>query len=254
MLKHNIIEKSDSSYGANIVLIKKKDGSYRFAVDYRKLNLIVKDTVFPLISLEDVINSLAEATPRVFSVLDLRSGYQQIKLTPDSMDKTTFISHVGSFRYTRLPFGIVNSEAAFSHMLYTVLKGVLFKFTLSYIDDIFIYSSSMQEHLGHLEEVFARFRKAKLELHPAKCQFGVKSVVFLGNVISSEGIAPDPSRMKAMKEFPAPKDVKTLRQLLGLTNYYRRYCGGYSHIIQPLLKLLRKDTPFVWDEKCQAAF
>ena len=254
MLKHNIIEESDASYGANIVLIKKKDGSYRFAVDYRKLNQIVKDTVFPLISLEDVIDSLAEATPKVFSVLDLRSGYQQIKLTPDSKDKTTFISHLGSHRYLRMPFGLVNSGASFGHMLYSVLKGIQFKHVLSYVDDCFVYSSDMQTHLGHLEEVFSRFRKAKLRLHPAKCQFGVKSVIFLGNVISSEGMAPDPSRIKAMKKFPAPKDVKTLRQLLGLTNYYRRYCRGYSHIIQPLLKLLRKNTPFVWDEECQAAF
>jgi len=120
MLENGIIEESKAAYGANVVLIQKKAGTYRFAVDYRQLNLITKEMVWPLVTLEDVVDSLSEATPRVFSVLDLRSGYQQILLAPESREKSTFITHLGSFQYLRLPFGMLNSGAAFGQMMYSI--------------------------------------------------------------------------------------------------------------------------------------
>ena len=254
MLEHGIIEESKAAYGANVVLIQKKDGAYRFAVDYRQLNLITKEMVWPLVTLEDVVDSLSEATPRVFSVLDLRSGYQQILLEPESREKSTFITHMGSFQYLRLPFGLLNSGAAFGQMMYSVLKNIMFKYILSYVDDCFIYSSCWRDHMEHLREVFRRLREARLKLHPKKCQFGVRSVSFLGHTISDKGLAPDPEKIKVMKEFPAPKNQKALRSYIGLTNFYRRYVRGYSHVVAPLLRLLKNDTQFVWDQECQNAF
>ena len=208
----------------------------------------------PLITMEDVIDSMSENQPKIFSLLDLKSGYWQVPLDPETAHKSAFSTHQGHFEFTRMPFGLCNAPFAFQNLMHTVLRKMIFKYCLVYIDDVIVFSKNMDEHIQHLTEIFERFRQAKLKLHPSKCEFGLKKVLYLGHVLSDEGVQMDPNKITKMKDFPRPHSQKSLRQFLGLVGFYRRYIDGYSHITNPLNKLLKKDTKFEWDDDCEAAF
>lgn len=173
--------------------MKKKDGSWRFTVDYRKLNQITVPISQPLPRIEDVFDALGESKARIFSTLDLNLAYFQIPLDPETRQKSAFVTHEGVFEFTGMPFGLRNAPMSFQLLMSLVLKGLNWKFVLCYIDDILVFSSNLETHLQHLKEVFQRLRDAKLTLKPSKCKFGLDKVVFLGHVISSEGVSVEPS-------------------------------------------------------------
>ena len=254
MLKNDIIEPSNSIWAAPVVMCKKKDGTYRFAVDYRDLNAVTEPINFPLPRLEDVIDSVGENNSKVFTVLDLKAGFHQIPLDESAAHKTTFVTHNGAYAFKRMPYGIKNGSVAFQTAMATVLRGINFKYALVYVDDILIHSSNFDEHLLHLQNVFDRLNDANLKLQPKKCNFAAKRVEYLGHYFSKNGIEVNPSKIEAVKTYPVPKTQKQLKAFLGLTNYYRRFVKDYAKISAPLNRLLKKDTEYNWTSECDQAF
>ena len=252
MLSQDVIKVSTSPWSSPVVLVKKKDGTMRFCVDYRKLNAVTKKDSYPLPRIDDALDALSGS--KYFSTLDLQSGYHQVAMDSDSIEKTAFTSHAGLYEYNVMSFGLTNAPPTFQRLMQRVLHGLDWKICLVYIDDVIIFSETFQEHLSRLATVFDRLREANLKLKPSKCHFARSSVNFLGFVVSSEGILPDPSKLNAVETFPVPSSVKDIRSFLGLCNYYRRFVKDFAKIASPLNRLTRKSVPFVWDPSCEAAF
>jgi len=173
-LENDIVCPSTSVWNSPVVLVKKKDGSWRFTVDYRALNKVTKPISHPLPRLEDVFDSIGESQATIFTSLDLNSAYFQMALDPETKHKAAFVTHEGVFEWNRLPFGLKNAPMSFQMLMSQVLRGLHWKFALCYIDDILIYSKDFEEHLDHLDKVFSKLRQANLTLNPKKCNFGVE--------------------------------------------------------------------------------
>ena len=224
----------------------------RFCVDYRKLNKVTKKDSFPLPLIADTLDSLSGTS--VYSTLDMKAGYWQIELDPSAREKSAFVTHNGLYEFLVMPFGLTNSGASFQRLMGHILRGLEYRFALIYIDDIIIFSRSVEEHLVHLEEVFRRLRQANVKLNPKKCSFVKQKVEYLGHVVTPEGVSPNPDKVRVVQEFPTPTNLKELRNLLGLANYYRRFVKGFSHIANPLNALSKKGVSFKWTEECAVAF
>ena len=252
--EHGSISKSNTLWQAPVLLVKKKSGDYRFAVDFRGLNKVTYPINFPITHFQDVVDCLGQAKASIYSVLDMAQGFFQLPLHPETKHKTGFVTHQGVWEFNRLPFGLMNSPMAFSMVLTEVLRGFSYKFALTYIDDCLIFSKSFEEHLVHLSQVFDRFRKANLKLKPSKCHFAAKEVKYLGHRFTQEGIGVDNEKTAAVVDFPTPKNQTDVRAFLGLSGYYRRFVQGYAEIARPLNQLLRKDSKWQWTDQCEAAF
>ena len=254
LLKHGIIEPSRSEWRSPVVMVKKKDGTYRFACDYRRLNSLTEKQSYPMPKLEDVWDLIGETKPQYFSVLDLASGFWQIRMDPETKHKASFVTRSGQYTWNRLPFGLRNSPITFQQTMNDVLRDLIAKSCIVYVDDIIVFSNTFDEHLQHLQEVFDRLRKANLTLKFSKCKFAVQRVKYLGHILSPEGVLPDPEKVKIIQDWQPPTNPKQVRQFLGLANYYRRFVEKYSSIAKPLQNLTKKDEPWNWTEKCQKAF
>ena len=259
MLNTNLIKPSTSEWNSPVVLVKKKDGSWRFAVDYRKLNQITIPISHPLPRVEDVFDAIGESKAKLFTSLDLNSAYFQIPLDPSTSHKSAFVTHEGVFEFSRMPFGLRNSPMSFQASMSLVLKGLNWKFVLCYIDDILIFSSNFQEQITHLNEVFQRFREANVTLKPNKCNFCVDKVMFLGHTITEKGVLVDNAKTDKIKNYPVPKSQKELRAFLGRCNYYRRFVKNFSKIAVPLNSLFKKKISKTfsksdWDDNCERSF
>ena len=251
MMKEGIVEESSSPWASPVVIVKKKDNSLRFCVDYHRLNAVTRKDVFPLPRIDDLLDQLAGKT--VFTTLDAKRGYWQIKVDEKSKDKTAFITHEGLYEFRVMPFGLCNAPATFQRVMQRILSG-MDKFCNVYIDDILIFSRNVKDHQKHLELVFERLMKFNLRLHPTKCQLARAKVEYLGHVVSSEGVTPNPEKLRAVESFPVPTNVRAVREFLGLCSYYRKFVSGFSKIATPLHQLLKADIKFVWTEDCQHAF
>ena len=207
---------------------------------------------FPIPLIAETLDALHGT--QFFSTLDLRSGFWQIPLDKSSRAKTAFITHRGLYEWTTLPFGINNSPGTFQRLMTHLLTNIQYKYALIYIDDVIVFSKSFDDHLLHLEEVFKRFRDANLKLKPSKCYFARSELEYLGHIVGRKGASPNPKKVKAVEEFPVPKNVKQVRSFLGLAGYYRRFVKNFAKIASPLNKLLQKSEKFVWAEPCQDAF
>ena len=254
MLDAGIIEPSSSCWSSPVVLVRKKSGQIRFCVDYRKLNAVTKSISFPLPQLNDVFDAMAEGRPKYFSLLDLRSGYHQLPLHPDTKEKSSFVTHEGQFQFRTSPFGLKNLPSFFQLLMARVFQNLHFKNVLVYLDDILIYSKSFDLHLVHLQEVFNRLKDANLKLNPEKCAFGLDKILYLGHVLGPEGVSVDNSKIEVIQSYPRPTCPKEIRSFLGLASYYRRFITNFSIIASPLHRLLKKDLEFVWDDYCEQAF
>ena len=252
MLRQGIIEPASSPWASNVVLVKKKDGSLRCCIDYRQLNTVTRKDVYPLPRINDCLDAMASA--KLFSTFDLRSSYHQVEVSTQDRDKTTFICPRGMYRYRTMPFGLCNAGATFQRLMDVVMSGLHLDVCLVYLDDIILFSRTVEEHFERLVRVLGRLQSAGLKLKPEKCSLMQRSVSFLGHVVSGEGIATDPAKIKTVTEWPVPVSVKEVRSFLGLAGYYRRFVKGYASIAAPLHALTKKEQPFVWTDKTQTAF
>ena len=252
MLNQHVIVPSSSPWSSPLVLVRKKDGDMRFCVDYRRLNAITKSDAFPLPRIDDTLDLLAQN--RFFSTLDLASGYWQVKMSPEAQEKTAFNTPNGLYEFVSMPFGLCNAPATFQRLMEVVMHGLARECCMVYMDDTLVLGKTFEEHLENLSKVFARLRKAKLTLKAKKCRFARREVEYLGHIVSEHGVAADPAKLKAVREFPQPTDVKSLRSFLGLASYYRRFIPKFSKIAGPLYFLTRNGVSFDWTESCQETF
>lgn len=252
LLDKGFIRHSSSPYSAPVLLVKKKDGTSRLCIDYRKLNAITVKDKFPLPRIDDILDCLYGA--KFFSTFDLLSGYYQIAIAEKDKLKTAFSTREGHFEFNVLPFGLTNAPATFQKTMNSILKDILWKSAISYIDDIIIFSNSLEQHIIHLKEFFEIIKQANLTFKLSKCKIGMTELPFLGYVISHNSIKPDPEKIIKIKQFPSPTNLDTLRTFIGIISYYRRFIKDVATISEPLNRLLRKDTPFVWTIDCEQAF
>ena len=196
--------------------------------------------------------------PNIFSQLDLTSGYHQTRIREEDVPKTCFVTRYGSFEWKVLPFGLSNSPSVFQKMMNTVLSGFVDKFVQLYLDDVLLYSKTAEEHLMHVESVLQRFRKNKLYVNPSKSSFNQQEVEFLGMRVSAKGILPSKTKVKAVQDWPRPKNVQEVRQFVGLASHYRRFLKNFSSVAAPLTELTKGTGPkkrdITWTSKCQDAF
>ena len=229
-LDSGVIRPSKSPWSSPVVLVKKPYGSHRFCIDYRKLNSATKSDVYPLPRIADALDTLGTAKPQFFSTLDLKSGYWQVEMEESSKEFTAFTMHCGLYEYNRMPFGLKNAPGTFQRLMESVLRTLNWRQYLVYLDDVIVFSRSFKEHLDHLKETFDCIKNAGLKLKASKCYFAQTSVKYLGHIVSRDGVAPCPEKCEAVKSFPTPTDVKSLRSFLGLANYYRKFVKGFSQI------------------------
>ena len=247
---------TQSSYASATVVVRKKDaeGNYtdfRQCGDYRPLNVETTLDRYPLPGIEDIFNQMGGAT--IFSKLDLRSGYHQMPVRAEDRCKTAFWgANRILWEWLVVPFGLKNAPPYFQRRMDQVLQDL--PFCRCYIDDIVIWSRTVEEHLHHLQVVFQRLREAGLKVHPGKCVFGADSIDFLGHRISANKLEPQQDKLAAVRDLPAPTDLSGLRAALGLFSYYRKFVEHFSSIAFPLNSLMKKDRPWEWGEKQAAAF
>ena len=252
LVSKGFIRPSTSPWGAPVLFVKKKDGSLRLCIDYRELNKVTIRNQYPLPRIDDLFDQLQGA--RVFSKIDLRSGYHQLKIRSEDVPKLAFKTRYGHYEFLVMPFGLTNAPAVFMDLMNRIFLPYLDQFVIVFIDDILIYSGSKEDHEEHLRVVLQILRENKLYAKFSKCQFLLDSVAFLGHVISVEGVYVDPQNIEAIVNWKPPTNVTKIRIFLGLAGYYRKFVEGFSKLAAPLTNLTRKEEKFVWSEACQQSF
>ena len=252
LIDKGFIQPSSSPWGCPAIFVKKKDETLRLCVDYRPLNEVTIKNKYPLPRIDLLFDQLAGA--KVFSKIDLRSGYHQIKIKPEDIPKTAFTTRYGLYEYLVMSFGLTNAPAHFMYLMNSVFMPELDKFVVVFIDDILVYSKSKEEHAEHLRIVLTRLREHQLYAKFSKCEFWLKEVQFLGHVLSAEGVSVDPSKVKDVLDWKPPTTVHEVRSFLGLAGYYRRFIPDFSKVSKSITELLKNQVKFVWSSDCEKAF
>ena len=251
LMSMGYVRESLSPCAVPALLVPKKDGSWRMCIDSRAVNNITIKYRFPIPRLDDMLDELHGSV--IFSKIDLRSGYHQIRMREGDEWKTAFKTKHGLYEWLVMPFGLTNAPSTFMRLMNEVLKPFLGKFVVVYLDDILVYSKSVDEHFQHLKQIFETLRAQKLYGKKEKCDFLVESVVFLGYVVSKDGVSVDQTKVEAIKSWPSPTTVTEVRSFHGLASFYRRFIQNFSTITSPITECLKKGA-FVWSEQAQKAF
>ncbi|GJR71311.1 putative reverse transcriptase domain-containing protein [Tanacetum coccineum] len=246
------IRPSSSTWGAPILFVKKKEGSFRMCIDYRELNKLTVKNRYPLSRIKNLFDQLQGSS--VYSKIDLRSGYHQLRVRDEDIPKTAFRTHYGHYEFQVIPFGLTNTPAVFMDLMNRVCRPYLDKFVIVFIDDILIYSKTKEEHDAHLRLILELLKKEELYAKFSKCDFWLSKVQFPGHVIDSEGIHVDPAKIESIKDWESPKTPTEICQFLGLAGYYRGFIEGFSKIAKPMTKLTQRSVKFNWGEKEETAF
>lgn len=247
LLDSGVIAPSNSPFASPVILVKKKDTSWRMVVDYRHLNALTAKSKYHIPVIDELLDELAGSS--WFSKLDLKVGYHQIRLAPGEEYKTTFHTHHGHFEFKLMAFGLTGAPTTFQSAMNATLAPVLRKFAFVFFDDILI-----EEHVDHLQQVLSLLQTHQWQVKLSKCAFAQSSISYLGHVISGSGVATDPSKIITITQWPVPTNVKEVRVFLGITGYYRKFIHHHGIIAQPLTALLRKGTLFVWTDAIELAF
>ena len=251
-LSKGFIRASSSPAGAPILFVKKKGGSLRLCVDYRGLNEGTIKNRYPLPLIRETLMQLSK--PRYYTTLDVRGAYNLLRIAEGEEWKTAFRTRYGLFESLVMPFGLTNAPADFQRFINDVLHPFLDNFCTAYLNDILIYSDTLQEHKIHVRQVLEVLAKAGLHLRPEKCEFHRTEVTYLGLIISNKWVKMDPRKVEAVTMWESPANLHDVRAFLGFVNFYRRFIKGYSQVVTPIVRLTKKDVPFKWDEECEQAF
>ena len=249
MLDSGIIEKSTSEWASPIVLVKKKDGTLRMCVDYRRLNSVSQVDAYPMPRIDDLIDGLGQA--RFISTLDLTKGYWQMPVAEEDRHKTAFTTPIGLFQFRVMPFGLSGAPASFQRMI-----DGLQDYSAAYLDDLVVFSSTWEDHLRQVREILQCLRQAGLTAKPGKCQFGMETCTYLGHIVGNGVVKPETSKIGAVESFAVPQTKRQVRAFLGLTGYYRKFIPNYAETAAPLTDLTKKNAPnsVNWTQSCQTAF
>ncbi|GJW24048.1 putative nucleotidyltransferase, ribonuclease H [Tanacetum coccineum] len=246
------IRPSTSPWGAPVLFVKKKDRYFRMCIDYRELNKLTVKNHYPLPRIDDLFDQLQGSS--VYSKIDLRSGYHQLRVKDKDIPKTAFRTRYGHYEFQVMPFGLTNAPAVFMDLMNRVCKPYLDKFVIVFIDDILIYSRNKEEHTDHLRIILELLKKEKLYVKFSKCYFWISIVQFLGHVIDSQGIHVDPAKIEAVKNWTSPTTPMEVCQFLGLAGYYQRFIKDFSKIAKSLTGLTQKNKKYIWGEDQESAF
>ena len=251
-LDKGMIRPSSSPWGTNVLLVKKKDGTMRFCVDYRALNNVTIKDKYPLPHTEELFDRLHGS--KYFTKIDLRTGFYQIPMEEKDIFKTAFLTRYGLYEWVVLPMGLTNSPATFMRLMNQSFRDFLDKFVLAFLDDILIYSQTIEDHEIHIRQVLGRLRELGLYAKRSKCEFFQNEVEFLGHRVGRDGLKVMPEKIKAIDEWPQLTNVGDVRSFLGLTGYYRRFVKDFSCIAAPLSELTKGNVKFIWGQEQQSAF
>ena len=252
LLTAGFIRPSKSPFGAPILFVKKKDGTMRLCIDYRALNNITIKNAYPLPRIDELFDRLQGA--RYFTKMDLRSGYHQIRIQPDDVEKTAFRTRYGHFEFLVLPFGLTNAPATFMHLMNQSFRQFLDDFVIVFLDDILIYSKSLDEHEHHVRKILELLRKEKLYAKESKCEFFQSQVEFLGHIVGRDGLRMMEDKVQAITAWPSPTSVTHVRSFLGAAGYYRKFIKDFSKLASPLSELTKDGVIFTWKAEQEEAF
>jgi hypothetical protein len=252
LLKKGYICPSVSPWGAPVLFVKKKDGTLRLCIDFRQLNKVTVKNKYPLPRIDDLFDQLKDV--KVFSKIDLRSGYHQVRIKDEDISKTAFRTRYGHYEFNVVPFGLSNAPYVFMCLMNGVFRNYLDKFIIVFLDDILVYSKIEEEHEQHLKMVLQVLREHQLYAKLRKCSFYQRQIHYLGHIISEEGIIVDPEKVRAIQEWPTPRNVTEVRSFMGLEGYYRRFIAGFSRIAHAITSLQKKEKKFQWTEQCESSF